>query len=94
LEAVVAELDALDPTPQQIKLSTGTVLLLEELRARQFFKLLRIITHGALPVMQDMSIFKMDGDMDKGAFGARLLSLMVLSIPDAEDERILFVRSM
>lgn len=88
------ELDALDPVPGQVKLSSGTVVVLEDLKARQFFKLLRIVTHGALPVMQDMSIFKMDPDADTAEFTGRLLSLMLLSIPDAEDETLEFVRSM
>jgi len=90
----VVELDALDPVSEQVKLSSGNVVVLESLRARQFFKLLRIITHGALPIMQDMSIFQLDPEADAVEFGGRLLALMALSIPDAEDETILFVRSM
>lgn len=88
------EIDALDPVPEQVKLATGTVVVLESLRARQFFKLLRIVTHGALPVMQDMSILRMDPNADPGEFAGKLLSLMLLSIPDAEDETIEFIRSM
>lgn len=88
------ELDALDPVPEQVKLQSGTVVVLEDLKARQFFKLLRIVTHGALPIMQDMSIFKMDPDADTAEFTGRLLSVMLLSIPDAEDETLEFVRSM
>lgn len=90
----MSELDALDPVPEQVKLQSGTVVALESLRARQFFKLLRIITHGALPVLQDLSIFRLDPDEDPAEFTTRLLSLMALSIPDAEDETILFLRTM
>lgn len=90
----MTEIDVLDPVPEQLKLSSGTVVLVEDLKARQFFKFLRIITHGALPMVSDLSIFKMDSDMDTGEFGARLLSLMILSIPDAEDESVDFIRAM
>ncbi len=90
----LSELDALDPVPEQVKLTSGTVVVLEDLKARQFFKLLRIVTHGAMPLMQDMSLFKLDPDTDPGEFTSRLLSILVLSIPDAEDETIEFIASM
>ena len=90
----MAELDALDPVPEQCKLTSGTVVVLQDLRARQFFKLLRIVTHGAMPLIQDGSLLRLDGDMDVNEFGGRLLSLMLLSIPDAEEETIAFVQSM
>jgi hypothetical protein len=90
----VAELDALIAEPTTVRLSTGTVLQIERLRARQFFKLLRIVTRGALPAMQDMSLFKIGADMDAREFAGRFLSLMLLSIPEAEDEAIEFVQAM
>lgn len=90
----MSELDALDPVPEQLKLSSGTFVLIEDLKARQFFKLLRIVTHGALPNMRDLSIFQLDPDTSQDEFGARLLSVMVMSIPDAENETLEFVQSM
>jgi hypothetical protein len=90
----VSELDALDPVAEQVKLSTGTAVLIEDLKARQFFKLLRIITHGALPALTDTDIFRTGGDLDAAEFGGRLLSVMLLAIPDAEAETIDFIRSM
>lgn len=88
------ELDALDPVPEQLKLSSGTLVEIEDLKTRQFFKLLRIVTHGALPVMQDMSVFRLDPDSDIGEFTGRLLAVLVMSIPDASDETIDFVKVM
>jgi hypothetical protein len=88
------EIDALDPAPETVTLSTGAVVVIEDLRARQFFKLLRIITRGAVPALQDMSLFKLDGELDAKEFAGRMLSLMVLSIPEAEDDAIAFVQSM
>ncbi len=89
-----AELKALDGFPEQIKLVSGNFVEIQDLKARQFFKFLRIVTHGALPLVQDMSLFRLGGDMDADEFGARLLSIMLLSIPDAENETIEFLESM
>ncbi len=88
------ELEVFDPTPSTVTLSTGTVVQLESLRTRQFFKLLRIITRGALPQLQDMSLFKMDGELDSGEFAGRLISLLLLSIPEAENEAVDFIQAM
>ena len=89
------ELEVFDPSPSTITLSTGTVVEIEGLKTRQFFKLLRIITRGALPQLQDMSLFNMkDGEMDSGEFAGRLISLLLLSIPEAENEAIDFVQAM
>lgn len=87
------EIDKLDPVPDTVTLESGLRVQLESLRARQFFKLLRIITHGALPGMQQAGLFDMN-DMDSQEFMGRLLSVTVLSIPDAEDETIEFLKSM
>lgn len=86
------ELDALSPVTDQVTLADGTRLQLERLRSRQFFKLLRILTHGAGSALSDL--FRLDPDEPAEAFGARLVSMIVLSIPDAEDETIEFLRSM
>lgn len=90
------ELDKLDPIPETVTLRSGLKVQLESLKARQFFKLLRIITHGALPGIQGAGIFDLDNlDLDDTEeFMGRLLSVVVLSIPDAEDETIEFLRSM
>ncbi len=89
------ELTGLDPLSETLKLSTGLRVEVVPLRARQFFKFLRILTHGAMPnVAGDASILKLDPDGDAGAFATRLLSLLMLSIPDAENETIIFIRSM
>jgi hypothetical protein len=88
------EMDKLDPIPESVKLRSGLVVELESLRSRQFFKLLRIITHGALPGMRNGGLFDGMADLDAEEFLGRLLSVTLLSIPDAEDETIDFIRSM
>lgn len=87
------ELDKLDPPPETVTLCSGLQVQLESLKARQFFKLLRIVTHGALPGMQQAGLFDM-AELTTDEFMGRLLSITVLSIPDAEEETIEFIRSM
>lgn len=88
----MSELRALDPVPETVTLGSGTVVHLEPLRSRQFFKFLRIVTHGALPIAGRGGLF--EGDPSVEEFVGRLVSLVVLSIPDAEDETIDFIHSM
>lgn len=90
---MASEIDKLDPIPETVILESGLQVRLESLKARQFFKLLRIITHGALPGMRQAGLFDM-ADMDTDEFMGRLLSVTVLSIPDAEEETIVFLKSM
>jgi hypothetical protein len=87
------EIDKLDPIPETVTLKSGLQVQLESLKARQFFKLLRIVTHGALPGMRDAGLLDFD-ELDTEEFLGRLLSVTLLSIPDAEDETIGFIRSM
>lgn len=87
----MSELDALTPRLEQVTLSSGAVTVIQDLKTRQFLKLLRIFTHGAL---RELSIFQLGSDADKDEFGAKLLSLVLMSVPDAEDEAIEFVQSM
>ncbi len=85
------ELAALDPRPETVKLHSGIWVQIEDLKARQFFKLLRILTHGGLPILQDRSLF---ADSTAEEFGTRLLTAVLFAIPDAEDEALEFVRSL
>jgi hypothetical protein len=88
------ELDKLDPIPETVVLRSGLQVQLESLRTRQFFKFLRIVTHGALPGMREAGLFSDMGDLDTDEFMGRLLSITLLSVPDAEDETIDFIKSM
>ncbi len=88
------EMRVLDPEPNVVVLENGVQVEIEPLKARQFFKLLRIVTRGALPNMQDFSLFRVGGDIDPQEFAGRFLSLMLLSIPEAENEAIDFINSM
>lgn len=86
-----SELDRIDPQPETCKLSTGFEVDVVRMRTRQFFRLLRVLTHGAGPALTQ-------GGLDFAApgeeFGQKLLMLVVMSIPDAEQEAIGFLASM
>lgn len=86
-----SELDRIDPQPREVKLSTGFSVELARLRTRQFFRLLRILTHGAGPAITQAQL---NFEGDPGEFASRLLTLVVMSIPDAEEETIRFLASM
>lgn len=85
------ELDRLDPQPVTHKLTTGLAVEIVRLRTRQFFRLLRVLTHGAGPAMVQAGL-----DFKAGAeqFTSQLLVLVAMSIPDAEQEAIGFLQSM
>lgn len=89
--SVNEDIDRLDPVPDELKLSTGTVVAVLPLRTRQFFRLLRILTRGAGPLLME---YRLDGDLTTGEFQQRLLTLIALSIPEAEDEAIDFLKAM
>ena len=89
-DAVSVEVEALDPQPEIITLSTGLEVRVERLRTRGMFKLLKIVTRGAGPILMQMPL---DFD-DPEAFVQQLLAVVVMSVPEAEDEAVQFIQSM
>lgn len=87
----LSDLKTIDPDPIQITLSTGLVLELQALKMRQFFKLMRIVSHGAGPSLMSTRI-SLDDSQD--IFIVKLISLVMFAIPDAEDETVEFLQSM
>jgi hypothetical protein len=85
------ELDRLDPESAICKLSTDFAVEIVRLRTRQFFRLLRVLTHGAGPAVVQSGL---DFAAGQEAFVQQLLMLVVMSIPDAEQEAIGFLQSM
>lgn len=88
----MSELDALDPVPDTITLSDGTEVKLLDLKARQFFKLLRIISHGPAMAALTNSSNLLQGDPE--AVVMRLVGFLLVSIPDAYDETLAFLQDM
>lgn len=86
-----SELDRLDPDAGTVTLATGLELEVMRLRTRQFFRLLKVLTHGAGPLLMQANL---DFRADPEEFIQKLLGLVVVSIPDAETEFIQFLASM
>jgi hypothetical protein len=74
-----------------VELTTGFKVRVLPLKSRQFFKLLRIITHGAGGLLMNLNFSSEDTEEQ---FGAKLLALVGYAIPDAEDEVIEFLLSI
>lgn len=86
-----SELDRIDPQPVLCEFTTGFTVEVVRMRTRQFFRLLRILTHGAGPAMMQAGLnFNAEGS----EFVTQLLTLVVMSIPDAEQEAVQFLASM
>jgi hypothetical protein len=88
----MSELDALDPVPNTLTLTTGTEVKLLDLKARQFFKMLRIISHGPAMAALSNSNNLLQGDPE--AVVMRLVGFLLVSIPDAYDETLAFLQDM
>lgn len=72
------------------ELSSGTVIVIRPLKMREFLALLRIITRGA-----SMSMSGIDLNLgDEDNFVQNLLAMTLFAIPEAEEEVIVFVRSI
>jgi hypothetical protein len=89
--AKATDVDVIVSEGDNVVLSSGTQVNIQPLKARQFFKLLRIITHGAGGMILNL---KFSGEDTPEEFGAKLLALVGFAIPDAEDEVIDFILSM
>lgn len=87
------EIDKLDPESERVQLHSGIFVRFESLRGRQFMKLLRIVTHGALPGMSQAGLLNLQ-NLSNDEFLGQFLTITLLSIPDAEDETIAFLQSM
>lgn len=88
------ELEALDPTPEVLKLESGLPVKIEELRLRQFIRMLKIVTRPVAQGLVDISDLSLSPDQDRDAFGARLAVILFTVIPEAENEFVDFLQSM
>jgi hypothetical protein len=89
-----SELDALAPVAETTKLSTGTAVVYEPLKTRQFFGLLRIVTRGAGAALGDPTLFSLNSDTTAQEWGQKLLALILVAVPNAENETVAFIQSM
>lgn len=91
----MSETDVLSPTPEdytQVVLKSGVELVLQPLKARQFFKLLRVITHGAAPILPTL----LDGSAEASTeeWVQKFLAVVFMAIPESDQEALEFIASM
>lgn len=88
----VEQLEVFDPETETLILKSGFKVKLLPLKTRAFFKLLRILTRGAAPFLGDAQ-FRLTnvGDDD---FMSRLSALLIIAVPEAEDEAIEFLQAL
>jgi hypothetical protein len=92
-----SETDRIDPIPDVIRLQSGTKARMVPLRMRQMFRLMRIITRGGaqfIPMLREAFVSAKDDDSAAEAFGTQLLAVMLIALPEAEDEAVEFVQSV
>jgi len=89
VEEVQTEVDVLTErtVTDRLELSNGTEVQIKRLRTREMLKLLRIFTHGAGAML---------GNIDFGSeeFAEQLVAVLLIAIPDAEDEVTEFIQAM
>lgn len=78
-------------TKTELKLSTGALVYIRPLKTIELFKLLRIISHATATMLSQFSI---DGDLDTEEFQQRFLTLIVLSVPEADEAALEFLRAV
>lgn len=89
-ENTSADVEALSPSSDVITLSSGFEVQIEPLKTRGMFKLLKIVTRGAGPILAQMPL-----EFDKPeVFMQQLLSVIVMAVPEAENEAIEFIQFM
>lgn len=85
------ETERLDPpVTAVIALESGTEIEIEALRLRQFLRLLRIVTRGASDILDSANL-----DFENPQeFLQTFLAMVLFSIPEAEEETVVFLQSM
>ena len=85
-----SELDRIDPEGEIIALEDGTKVRVVRLRTRQFFRLMKVLTHGGGEALVKLIDFNAPAE----EFTQRLSMAVLFSIPDAEAEAVSFIQSM
>lgn len=84
------EIDRLDPLPEKLRLKNDIEFTVNPLRLRQFLALIRILTRGASPFLAGGGLTARDPE----EFARQLLMLLLLAIPESEEETIEFVKTI
>lgn len=91
----MSEFDAMAPVPEVVKLVDANLeVKLEELRTRQFFLLLRVITTGVPISILRAEAMQMRGIESPEVFAAKFGVLIFTALTEAQEEMLTFLRSM
>lgn len=84
------DVDALAAEPDVITLSSGSVVRIDRLKTRGLFKLMKIVTRGAGPILMNVNLDFSNTEK----FTSQFLSIVFMAIPEAEDEAMDFIQAM
>jgi len=90
-ETTNPDIDTLASESSVITLESGFEVTVQRLKTRQTMRLLKILTRGASDALMTI---KFGEDTSTEDFTGSLLAAVVLSIPEAEDETIDFIKGM
>jgi hypothetical protein len=85
------EVERIIVDPKNLKLKSGLEIELEALKLRQFLAMIRILTRGAAGALASGALAN---SRDTDSFIRELLSMLLFSIPEAEEETVDFLKSM
>lgn len=92
MTTVNADVDTIASEPSDvITLTTGEKVRVERLKTRQMMSLLKILTRGFGGALSSLFVAEDDSDEE---FAGQLLGSMIVSIPEAEEETIDFIKKM
>src|SRR6187431_1856449 len=74
-----------------LTLESGTQINIERIRLRQTMRFLKILTVGAGAALAEVRV---NQDTPPAEMAQEILALLLISIPDAEEESIDFIKSM
>lgn len=85
------ETDILEGAPTVLTLESGTQIEVERIRLRQTMRFLKILTVGAGAALAEV---KLNADTEPAEMAQEIIALLLISIPDAEEESIDFIKSV
>jgi len=91
MSEVRSELSVLAAVPETYTLESGVEVKVVDLKTRQFFRLLRIMTRGGGAALANLDL---NPNQDPQGFAVKLAVTVLLAIPEAEQETIDFLCSM
>jgi hypothetical protein len=84
------DIDSIVPETPEVILTDGTTIRVNRLKTRELFKLLKILTRGGAGMLSSISF----DQEDQEAFVGQIMAVIMIAVPEAEDEAMEFVQAM